>query len=183
MKTHTAIIVFILAFITQATWLRFLAINDITPNLLLCLVIVFTFLYNKPYGVLFGVLLGFLWDMNFGIYMGVSSASLLIVAITILIFKKPFNSESILPAIIAGIIGSVLFSCIYLSVYKLMGAPHSISYLLKPQPYLILYNVVIVMVFHIILRRSIIRNKRREYYGSGYNMIGRFQAKGKKWVG
>ena len=183
MKTRSAIIIFILAFIIQVTLLRYIAINNVAPNLLLCLVIVFTFLYDKPFGILFGVLLGFLWDMNFGIYMGVSSAGLLIVAITILLFKKPFNSESIIPAILAGIIGSVLFSCIYLSVYKLMGMPHSIYYLLRPQPYLILYNVVTVMVFHIILRRGIIRNKRREYYGSGYNMIARFQAKGKKWAG
>ena len=183
MRTRTAIIIFALVFVVQATLLRYIAINQTAPNLLLCFVIVFSFMYDKPLGILLGVLFGLLWDINFGIYMGVSSISLLIVALTMVLFRRPFNSESFLLAVLGGVIGSLLYNFVYLGAYKLLGLPHSVYYLLKPQPYMMLYNVVIVMILHLILRQGIIRNKRREFYSSGYHMIGRFQTRRKKWAG
>jgi len=183
MKTRTAIIIFSLAFIIQTTLLRYIAIDHTAPNLLLCLVIVFSFMYNEPFGILFSVIFGLLWDINFGIYMGVSAIGLLVVAMAMVLFRKPFNRESFLLALLGGVIGSILYSCIYLGAYKLLGLPHSIYYLLKPQLYMIMYNVAIVMILHLILRQGIIRNKKREFYSSGYHMIGRFQTRRKKWAG
>ena len=182
MKTRTAVIIFILAFAVQTTVLRYIAFNHVAPNLLLCLVIVFSFLYDKPFGILLGVIFGFFWDLSFGVYIGVSSIGLLIVALTMILLRKPFNAESLLPAMLGGLLGSVMYSVIYLGVYKLLGAPHSIYYLMKPQPYLIAYNLITVMLMQLVLRRSVIRKKKTEYYGSGYHMISRFQAKGKKWL-
>ena len=78
MKSWKAGIFFLIAFFIQCSFLNVISIAGYTPNLLLCLVIVFSFLYEEQiYGLLYGVLKN--WEpekcLQFGWATGVLAAS------------------------------------------------------------------------------------------------------------
>ncbi|MDR1571111.1 MAG: rod shape-determining protein MreD [Clostridiales Family XIII bacterium] len=168
MRMRSAAIVFVVAFAIQPTLLRCAAIGGVTPNLLLCLVIVFAFLYDEPMGLALGAAFGLLWDLAFGLYAGVSGISFMATALAMTRLRKYLNHELPLPAIVAGVVGSSLNSLVYWGIYKLAGAPHSLMYILDAQPALIAYNVVAVFALHLALRGGVIRHRKDQYYKGGF---------------
>jgi rod shape-determining protein MreD len=165
-KTRYAVLLFSAVFIVQSTMLRYIAIRDVSPNVLLCLVIVFAFLYDEPIGVVFGVIFGILWDLEFGLYVGVSAISQMAAALLTMRIKRYLNHELLLPALAAGLAGMILNNAVYWSIHKLAGIPHTLLYILKPQPVLIAYNLLFVTIFHLILRRGVIRHRKdRDFKG------------------
>jgi rod shape-determining protein MreD len=168
MKTRYAFLIFLAAFMAQATLLRYIAINDVSPNILLCLVIVFAFLYDEPLGAVFGVAFGILWDVEFGLYAGVSAVSQLSAALAASRIKRYLNHELLLPALASGVAGVVLNEAVYWGIYKLAGAPRSIAGILRRQPILIAYNLLFVMIFHLILRRGVIKHRKDQDFKGGF---------------
>jgi hypothetical protein len=150
MKTRYAVIIFASAYIIQSTLLRCVTIYDTSPNLILCLVIVFAFLYDEPIGLAMGALFGLLWDMQFGVYAGVSGISFMSAALA------------------GGVLGSVLNSAGFWGVYKLTGVPHTLRYILDMQPALIACDVVMVLLLHLIFRRGVIRHRKDRAYKGGF---------------
>jgi rod shape-determining protein MreD len=167
-KTRYAILLFIAAFIAQASLLRRIAIHDVSPNILLCLVIVFAFLYEEPLGVVFGIVFGILWDAEFGMYVGISAVSQMAAALTAMIIKRYLNHELLLPALVSGLAGIILNNGVYWGLYKLTGIPHTLLYILRMQPILIAYNLLFVMIFHVILRRGVIRHRKDRDFKGGF---------------
>jgi rod shape-determining protein MreD len=167
-KTRYAILLFLTAFIVQSSLLRYIAIHDISPNILLCLVIVFAFLYEEPLGVVFGVVFGILWDAEFGMYVGISAVSQMAAALVAMRIKRYLNHELLLPAVASGLAGIVLNNGVYWGLYKLTGIPHTFGYILRMQPILIAYNLLFVMIFHLVLRRGVIRHRKDRDYKGGF---------------
>ncbi|MDR0424548.1 MAG: rod shape-determining protein MreD [Clostridiales Family XIII bacterium] len=168
MKTRYVIFIFAAAFIAQSTVLRYVAVNGVSPNLVLCLVIVFAFLYDEPYGIALGAVFGVLLDLNFGMYVGVSGISFMCAAVAMGQLKKYLNHELALPAMVGGLMGSILNNTVYWGIYKIAGVPHSLAYILKMQPTSIVYNVVLVIALHLILRRGVIRHRKDLYYKGSF---------------
>ncbi|MDR2132548.1 MAG: rod shape-determining protein MreD [Clostridiales Family XIII bacterium] len=168
MKTRYAVVAFLLAFVAQATMLRYIAIRDVSPNILLCLVIVFAFLYDEPFGIVFGVLFGILWDVEFGMYVGISAVSQMSAALLTMRIKRYLNHELLLPALAAGLAGVLLNNAVYWTLYKLTGIPHTPVYILKMQPALLAYNLPVVTLFHLLLRRGVIRHRKDREYKGGF---------------
>jgi rod shape-determining protein MreD len=168
MKTRYAILIFLAAFAVQASLLRYIAVYGVSPNLLLCLVIVFAFLYDEPFGAVFGVAFGILWDIEFGMYVGISAVSQMSAALAVMRIKRYLNHELLLPALVSGLAGVILNNAVYWGLYRLTGAPHTLMYILRMQPALIAYNLLFVMVFHLILRRGVIRHRKDRDYKGGF---------------
>jgi rod shape-determining protein MreD len=168
MKTRYAILIFPVIFVVQASLLRYIAIQDVSPNLLLCLVIVFAFLYDEPFGVVFGLAFGILWDIEFGLYIGITAVSQMSAALAVMQIKRYLNHEMLLPALVSGLVGVILNNAVYWGLYKLTGIPHTLMYILRLQPILIAYNLLFVMIFHIILRRGVIRHRKDRDYKGGF---------------
>jgi rod shape-determining protein MreD len=164
-----AIPIFLAAFIVQSTMLRYIAVRDVSPNILLCLVIVFAFLYDEPFGIVFGVIFGILWDIEFGLYIGVSAVSQMSAALLAMRIKRYLNHELLLPALAAGLAGMLLNNIVYWAVYKLAGIPHTLLYILGMQPTLIAYNLLFVTIFHLIFRRGVIRHRKDRDYKGGFH--------------
>jgi rod shape-determining protein MreD len=169
MKTRYAVLLFAAAFIAQTTVLRYIAIADVSPNILLCLVIVCAFLYEEPIGLVFGVVFGILWDMEFGLYIGVSAVSQLAAALAVMRIKRYLNHELLLPALAAGVAGVILNNTVYWGIYKLTGIPHTFLYILGLQPILIAYDLLCVMIFHLIFRRGVIRHRKDRDFKGGFS--------------
>ena len=82
-------IMFLIAFLIQTSLLNLVMIHGYTPHLILCLVIVLSFLYeNRMYGVVFGAAFGVLYDICFSNFTGPTGISLVVVAIVILILRE-----------------------------------------------------------------------------------------------
>jgi rod shape-determining protein MreD len=168
-KTRYAVPIFLAAFIAQSSLLRYIAVQGVSPNLLLCLVIVFAFLYEEPFGAVFGVVFGILWDMEFGVYVGISAVSQMSAALVVMRISRYLNHELLLPALVSGLAGVILNNAVYWGLYKLTGIPHTLMYILRAQPILIAYNLLFVMILHIILRRGVIRHRKDRDYKGGFN--------------
>lgn len=168
MKTRYAILLFMAAFVIQASVLRYIAVYDVSPNVLLCLVIVFAFLYDEPLGLVFGVVFGILWDTEFGLYIGISAVSQMSAALAVMKIKQYLNHELLIPALVSGLAGVILNNTVYWGLYKLTGIPHTLIYILRLQPVLIAYNLLFVMIFHLILRRGVIRHRKDRDYKGGF---------------
>ena len=96
---------FLIAFLIQTSLLNLVMIHGYTPHLILCLVIVLSFLYeNRMYGVVFGAAFGVLYDICFSNFTGPTGISLVVVAIVILILREYANIENILNMWIASTI-------------------------------------------------------------------------------
>ena len=65
MKHRTVLIFFIAAFLLQSTLVLNFNIAGITPNFILCMTVLFSFLYKGNQGLVFGVIFGLLQDIGF----------------------------------------------------------------------------------------------------------------------
>ncbi|MDR3295525.1 MAG: rod shape-determining protein MreD [Clostridiales Family XIII bacterium] len=168
MNKRYAALIFAVAFIVQATVLRYAAVQGQSPNLLLCLAVIFAFLYEKPYGLVLGAVSGVLWDMEFGTVTGVSGISFMAAALSAAWLKQYLNHEFLLPALLGGLLGSVLNSAVFWGLYKLTGAPHTWAYILGIQPVLIGYNLVLTLILQLIFRRGVIRHRKDKDFKGGF---------------
>ena len=88
MKYWKAAILFTIAFLIQASLLNLVSIGGVTPNLLLCLVVVFSFLYeDELYGIIFGAVFGVAYDICFSSVTGYTAIALVLTSLMILIVR------------------------------------------------------------------------------------------------
>ena len=110
MKYWKAGAAFLIAFLIQPSLLNVITINGYTPNLLLCLVVVLSFLYEEDmYGVVFGALFGVLYDICYSSAIGPTPIALVIVAIFILVIREYTNIENVINLWLVSIISIVLY--------------------------------------------------------------------------
>ena len=77
MRYWKAAAAFLVAFLIQTSLLNIISIKGYTPNLLLCLVVVFSFLYEDGlYGIIFGAVFGLLYDICFSSGRGPTALAL-----------------------------------------------------------------------------------------------------------
>ena len=84
MKIRIAALLFTGAFLIQGSLLNLFAVMGVTPNLLLCLVITLTLLYDTDRAIYLGAAFGVLYDLIYSDVIGVASIGLLIVGFLIL---------------------------------------------------------------------------------------------------
>ena len=151
---------FLFALILQTTVLKHVAIMGYSPNLLLCLIVVSSFLYDEKVGLIYGVLSGLLLDLSTGLYVGPSAIAFVLVYLFVISMRMIFNHERLLPEFLLAGVSTPLFMFTYWLLYKLAGSPVSVMLVLKALPVLLIYNAVIIIVLHLILVRGVIRYKR-----------------------
>lgn len=174
MKYPYAILIFFFTFIIQTTVLHNIAIMGYSPNLLLCLVVVFTFLYKEKYGLILGVLFGLLLDLTCGQFVGISALAFLSVHIVVSFLKNFLNQEHLLPDMVLSLIGTVIYYLVYWALYALMGSPYSIVHVLISIAVLMIYNLLPTVIFHLLLVRGIIKHRRDKQFEGNLDVIGRF---------
>ena len=82
MKYWKAGIFFLIAFFTQNSLLNMVNIGGYTPNLLLCLVVIFSFLYEKDmYGLVYGAVFGLIYDACYSYVIGPTPIALSLIHI------------------------------------------------------------------------------------------------------
>ena len=163
MKIYKVIIVFLLALILQVSLLNLIAILDITPNLILCSVLIFTALYDEEIRVIaIGGFFGMILDLFAGQTLGLAGIIMVTTGIMTLVYKSRFNMEtkiSVLPLTVAA---SILYYVMAFILHRLVGNPGGLFVILPGMIIGTLYNLVIVYMFYLVLIRHSVRYMREK---------------------
>ncbi len=134
-------------------------------NLILCLTVVLTFVYEeKLTGIFFGFIFGLLHDLIFGIYLGPGTLALLICGIGVLVLREFANIKNFLNALFVILVSTWLYASVYWGVYSVLGSPYSYLYAMKSLPLPLLFNSIVSAVMYFILIKRVVRHRRDRYF-------------------
>ena len=165
MKSWKAGIFFLIAFFIQCSFLNVISIAGYTPNLLLCLVIVFSFLYEEQiYGLLYGVLFGVFYDICFADVVGPTTIALVLVALVIFVLREYANIENIVNMWVTSLLSILFYYALNWGLQHLAGNPIGLLYVLKTLPWITLYALSLMTVLYLILLRKMTRHRKDRYF-------------------
>ena len=154
-----------IAFLIQPSLLNMINIGGYTPNLLLCLVVIFSFIYEEEmYGVVFGSLFGVLYDVCYSDVIGPAPIAFLVVAVGIMMAREYVNIENIFNMWIVSILSFCTYYLINWGLHRLAGNPIGIMYVFGKVPWIILYSMVVITMIYLILIRKAVRYRRDRYF-------------------
>jgi rod shape-determining protein MreD len=143
--------------------LNLFSIYGATPNLILCLVVIYSFLYEDFNGLILGVVFGLLSDSCMAQYVGVAAFSYLIVSLLVINLRETINKENIASIIIVSVGSTLVFNFIYFIINACFGSVYSLTYWLKLQPIYIIYNTAIVFILYLIFIKKVVKYRNDRY--------------------
>lgn len=156
---------FVVAFLIQTSLLNIISIKGYTPNLLLCLVIVFSFLYEDGlYGIVFGAGFGLLYDICFSSVLGPTALALVVTSVVILIVREFANIENIVNMWIVAVFSLVIFYFVSWSLFRLGGNPEGFLYVIKRLPWTGLYSIAVITAIYLVLIRKVTKHRKDRYF-------------------
>ncbi|HZK87715.1 MAG TPA: rod shape-determining protein MreD [Anaerovoracaceae bacterium] len=164
MKIRIVAIIFTVAFLIQGTLLNNFAFFGVTPNLILCLLIAFTFFYEDESAIYVALIFGVISDICFSNIIGVSSLGYLLVGFLIVKFSPVLNKENILASIIFGTLGTLVFNIFYWGLTNVSTNQFDFTYILKLQPLYVICNLIIMVLIYFILINRVVRHRSDRYY-------------------
>lgn len=165
MKYRYAACLFLVALVLQTTLMNIVVVYGATPNLLLCLVVVFSFLYDESnYGIVLGVAFGLAYDVCFSGYVGIAALSFLIISLAIMLVKIVMSKESGFSVIIVSVAATVLYVLLTWCIMAMLGSNYSFLYVMKKLPFYILYNAAIVTGLYYSMIGKVVRHHNDRYY-------------------
>ena len=165
MKYRYVTCLFFAAFILQTTLMNAINIAGVTPNLLLCLVVIFSFLYDENYyGIVYGVVFGLLYDICFAQYTGITALIFLGLSIAIILASIIMNKELILSVVIVSAGATTAHTLAYWAITAMLGSNYSFIYVIQFLPLYILYNMAVVIILYYAMIKKVIRHHNDRYY-------------------
>ena len=156
--------VFLIAFLVQPSLLNVINIQGYTPNLILCMTILYTFLYEDDmYGVVFGAVFGVLYDIMYSNVIGPMPISLVIVAIGIVFVREYTNIENIINMWAVSIVSLLAYYFMNWGLHHLAGNPVGLALVFERVPWIALYSLVIITILYKIIIRRVIRHHKDKY--------------------
>ena len=165
MKYWQAAIWFIGALIFQPFLYNLAPGFGITPNLILCLTVIFTFLYeDKLFGIILGSTFGLIYDICYGQFVGVAAFDLALVATIILILREWTNVENIFTVVVIGLISTWFYNTVYWVIMHFAGSPYGYLFVLSKMPWYALLNLIVIMIVYFILIKRVVKHRRDRYF-------------------
>ncbi|MCL1809022.1 MAG: rod shape-determining protein MreD [Clostridiales bacterium] len=165
MKYRYAVCMFVAALVLQTTLTNIISIFGAVPNLILCLVVVFSFLYDENnYGIVLGVAFGLLYDICFSEYVGIAALAYLVISLAIMLVNFVMNKESVFSVIIVSVGATALHSLMYWSIMAMLGSSYGFVYAMRNLPFYALYNTAVVTGLYSLMIKKVIRHHNDRYY-------------------
>ncbi|MGI6751357.1 MAG: rod shape-determining protein MreD [Anaerovoracaceae bacterium] len=161
MKYRYSIPLFIFAFLFQSTIMNQLKIFGVGPNLILCLVILLSFLYEENQGLVLGVIFGIIQDLSFGQIIGPSAMAYFVVGFAIKYLRIIFYRDNVLSVFLTTVVGTGLFTIVNWVINTIFLGTYALMYVAKMMPILMGYHFMFMVLFYLI------RGRRASY--SNYN--------------
>ena len=165
MRYWKAGIIFLIAFFIQPSLLNMINIGGYTPNLLLCLTVIFSFLYEKEYyGPLLGAVSGLLYDICYSYVIGPTAIALLLTAVIVMALRQYANVENIISMWVVSVLSFLSYYLINWILYKITGSPEGILYALSHSVWTIVYSMALITAMYILMIRKVDRYHKDRYY-------------------
>lgn len=165
MNYRKAIVMFVIAFLVQTSLLNVIMVKGYTPNLLLCLVVTLSFLYeDETYGIVLGAIFGVLYDICFSTVVGPTALCLVVVAAFILLVRELVNIENIINMWVVATISIAVYYVMNWLLIHLTGNPLGILYMLVKLPGEYIYSIIIITILYLILLRLSDRHRRDKHF-------------------
>lgn len=167
MTRKKLIILYLIAFICQLTVINLIGINNVGPNLILCLTVVIIFVFDEgwrciPYSLGAALLI----DVCAGTVIGAAPLALFCTGIFAEAARERLNTELLAPLAVTGAIATLFNNVVYWLILKILGNPMSILYILKFQIFYIIYNILVMFViFYFMNKIRAAREKEEDEYG------------------
>ncbi|MDD2189941.1 MAG: rod shape-determining protein MreD [Eubacteriales bacterium] len=167
MKYRYSLLSFLIAFILQTTVMNHFSIFQMSPNLILCLVVVYSFLYQGYHGIINGILFGLIVDVCFAEVIGIAALSNFIVSLICIELKRYLNKDSLISVVIASSVGTMAYSLLYWSIYKMLGNDYDLMYVMGKEAVLLIYHILVIAIIYQIISHSIIKHHGDRYMYRG----------------
>lgn len=165
MRYSKAILISFAAFFFQGSLINLFSIFGTTPNLLLCVIVLFAFLYEEnDYGMILGVVFGLLYDICYMPYVGVSALWLFLIAFGVSLTRELLNRENIGTILIITAVATFVFNMMTWFTYFIMGSNTVMMYALKAQPLSIIYNIAIEALLYAAVIKKVLKRRRDLFY-------------------
>jgi len=159
--------IFFIGFLLQSTVINYFGIFHIAPNLVLCLVIIFSFLFESYHGMIFGMIFGFVSDVCFAEIIGVASLSYLIVALLCFELKRYLYKDSVVSILIVSSAGTISYALIYWGIMQLLGMGYEFLAIAKMEAVLLVYHGIISWLMYLLMSRRVIKHHSDRYIYRG----------------
>jgi len=167
LKYRYSFLIFFIAFILQSTLMNFFRIFEMSPNLILCLVVIFSFLYDGYHGVVFGILFGFVVDVCFAGIIGIAAMANFTVALICIGMKTYFYKESRISVTIVSVMATVVYALFYWGVNRMLGFGADFIYVMEKEAVLLIYHIIITLAAYQIVSRRVIKHRGDRYMYRG----------------
>ena len=149
------ILIVILLFSIQTTWLGMFSIGGVTPDLALIWVVFCAVHYSRTVGIGSGIVIGILQDSLSGGLLGVNTLSKSFIGFFFSALKDKFFVEGVLPIAFFLVISSLFDGLIfYLSMNTVLEGEITTSFLYQSLPIYSFYNAVVGPVIFLVLNRT-----------------------------
>lgn len=167
MKYRYSFLWFFAAFILQSTVMNHFRIFEVSPNLVLCLVVIFSFLYEGYHGIVFGILFGFVSDISSAEIIGIAAVSNFAVALICIGMKRYFYKDSRISVVIVSLVGTAVYALLYWSINRMLGTGADFLYVMERQAVLLAYHIAVTLVIYRLVSRSVIKHRSDRYMYRG----------------
>lgn len=142
-------VLIILIYSTQTSLLPFIGFNGVSANLMLLLTVSTAFLHGHRYGVLMGLVTGFLQDLTTGSYFGCAIFSYMIIGWFFGKFSDRIFKEQLLFPMLSAPLAAAMYFFMMTALITLIGYEidffHSVQTILRP---MIFYQVAFSWIVH-----------------------------------
>ena len=165
MKYFWSFLMFLICTVIQGNLINLIEIFNITPNLILCLVVMFSFLYNGEYhGIIWGTVFGLISDILYMPYTGVSALAYFIIALAVIFASDVFNRDNVVNNILVSVAATLAFNVITFTILKIMGSDIHIISMIKCLPMIFIYNAIVTVILYQIFIRKVVRFRNDRHF-------------------
>ena len=157
---------FIVSFLCQLSLAGIFNIGNMGPNLIMCSMVIITFLYEDGYrSIPFALLAGLLLDICSSEFVGITPLVLLFTGIFVAAARVWLNTEKIYTLITTSVIATIIYYTLYFAAYKILGTPQGVLHLLGQEPVFILYNLAVTTIMFLVMHK-----RAEKYHNDRYDL-------------
>ncbi len=166
MSFRRVLLLFAVCFLAQLSLVNLITFRNMGPDLVLCMMIVITYLYDDGYRCIpVALIFGLLLDVCAHQYVGITPMIYLVVGIFVTAARIWLNAEKLITMVATGIISTVIFQTLYGLIMKILGDPASLKFIIMKEPVFIIYNVIVLSVMF-----AVMHEKAEEYHNDRYSI-------------
>ena len=167
MSFKRVLLLFALCFLAQLSVVNLITFRNLGPDLIMCMMIAITYLYDDGYrSIPFALVFGLLLDVCAHQYIGITPLIYLVVGIIATAGQDlAGTAEKLVTMAVTGAVCTVVFQTLYAIAMKILGDPAGVLYIIEKEPIFIIYNVLVLSVMF-----GLMHTKAEEYHNDRYNI-------------